>query len=251
MLVLGQGYLFYGVSLPAAPDDLRPILADAAGGEPFLIGVQRYGPDGHPRNSAALLEGPSGEVAAIHDKHRLVPFGEFLPMQGLFDLVGIGPLASRLAGTFAPGDGPALLDAPGVGPVLPLICYEAIFPQDIARVDRPRAILHLTNDAWFGRRFGPQQHLALTRLRAAESGLPVLRAANTGISAAIDARGTVLASLPLQVHGHLDAALPPALPPTPYLATGDWAALITLFLLAACCVIFSGRIGVVRLPDRP
>ena len=232
-------------------DDLRPILAEATGGVPLVIGVQRYGPDGHPRNSVALLEGPSGEVAAIHDKHRLVPFGEFLPMQGLFDLMGIGPLASRLAGTFAAGEGPALIDVPGVGPVLPLICYEAIFPQDIARVDRPRAILHLTNDAWFGRRFGPQQHLALTRLRAAESGLPVLRAANTGISAAIDARGTVLASLPLQVHGHLDAALPPALPPTPYLAIGDWAALITLFLLAACCVIFSGRIGVVRLPDRP
>ncbi|WP_299813549.1 apolipoprotein N-acyltransferase [uncultured Jannaschia sp.] len=232
-------------------DDLRPILADAAGGVPFLIGVQRYGPQGHPRNSVALLESASGEIAAVHDKHRLVPFGEFLPAQGLFDLAGIGPLATRLAGTFAPGDGPALLDVPGVGPVLPLICYEAIFPQDIARVARPRAILHLTNDAWFGRRFGPQQHLALARLRAAESGLPVLRAANTGISASIDARGTVRASLPLQVSGHLDAAVPLALPPTPYLATGDWAALLLLSLLAACCLLVSRRIGVVRLPVRP
>ncbi|WP_367180542.1 apolipoprotein N-acyltransferase [uncultured Jannaschia sp.] len=170
---------------------------------------------------------------------------------GLFDLAGIGPLATRLAGTFAPGDGPALLDAPGVGPVLPLICYEAIFPQDIARVARPRAILHLTNDAWFGRQFGLQQHLALARLRAAESGLPVLRAANTGISASIDARGTVRASLPLQVSGHLDPAVPLALPPTPYLATGDWAALLLFSLLAACCLLVSRRIGVVRLLVRP
>ena len=221
--------------------DFRAMLGRAAGGMPVLIGVQRYGLDGRPRNSVALLEGAQGEIVEVHDKHRLVPFGEFLPMQRLFETIGIGPLASRLAGTFAPGEGPALIDVPGIGPVLPLICYEAIFPQDIARVERPRAILHLTNDAWFGRRFGPQQHLALTRLRAAESGLPILRAANTGISAAIDARGTVLASLPLRVHGHLDVALPPALPPTPYLATGDWAALGVLLLLAACCVVVSRR----------
>ena len=179
----------------------RAMIADAAGGRPVMLGAQRYDAGGSPRNAAVLLDGPDGAVAAVHDKHRLVPFGEFLPLPRLFDLLGAGPIAQNLAGTFAAGDGPALIDLPGVGPVLPLICYEAIFPQDVRAVARPRAIVHLTNDAWFGTRVGPQQHLAITRLRAAESGLPILRAANTGVSAAIDARGRVLASLPLGRRG--------------------------------------------------
>ncbi len=216
----------------------RSMIAFAAGGAPVLVGAQRLDAAGSPRNAAVLLAGPDGEAVAVQDKHRLVPFGEFLPLPGFFAMLGMGPLASNLAGTYAAGDGPALIDVPGIGPVLPLICYEAIFPQDIARVARPRAIVHLTNDAWFGTRVGPQQHLALTRLRAAESGLPILRAANTGVSAAIDARGRVLASLPLGVAGHLDAPLPPALGATPYLATGDRA---VLALLAALAVLLAAR----------
>ncbi|SFI87084.1 Apolipoprotein N-acyltransferase [Jannaschia pohangensis] len=212
-------------------DDLRPILSSAAGGVPVLIGAQRYGDDRRPRNTSVLLTGDAGEVAAIYDKHRLVPFGEFLPFPAFFDAVGLGPLSAQLAGGYQPGDGPVLLDMPGIGPVLPLICYEAIFPQLLRATDRPRVILHLTNDAWFGTGIGPQQHLALARLRAAESGLPLMRAANTGISAVIDARGQVLQSLPMGVHGHLDAALPPALAAPLYQKTGDWAALIVLLLL--------------------
>ena len=213
-------------------DDVRPMMATAADGRPIVAGAQRYDAEGRPRNSLVLLTGKGGDIDLIHDKHRLVPFGEFLPVPILFEALGIGPLASQLAGTYAAGEGPALIDLPGVGPVLPMICYEAIFPQDVIATARPRAILHLTNDAWFGTRAGPQQHLALARLRAAESGLPLLRAANTGISAAIDARGRVRAALPLNEAGHLDAALPSALPPTPYMAVGDWGALMVLLALA-------------------
>ncbi len=213
--------------------DVRRMIATAAGAGPVVLGVQRFDEAGQPRNALVLLEGAAGEVTHLYDKHRLVPFGEYLPLPRLFGALGFGPLAAQLAGRYAPGDGPATLDLPGVGPVLAMICYEAIFPQDLRRVDRPRAILHLTNDAWFGTRIGPQQHLALARLRAAESGLPLMRAANTGISAVIDARGDIRASLALGAAGHLDAALPPALPPTPYMRTGDWGAFLVWLALVA------------------
>ena len=220
--------------------EVRPRIAAAAGGVPVVIGAQRFDDAMRPRNTLLMLTGAEGEVARIHDKYRLVPFGEYLPFAPLFDAVGIGAFAANLAGTYAPGEGPILLDLPGVGPVMPLICYEAIFPQELRRVARPRAIVHLTNDAWFGTDAGPQQHLALARLRAAESGLPFLRAANTGISAGIDARGRVLASLPLGEAGHLDVALPPALPQPLYIVTGDWAVLVVL-LLAAAALAIPGR----------
>ncbi|CTQ49986.1 apolipoprotein N-acyltransferase [Jannaschia donghaensis] len=214
-------------------EEVRPRIAAAAGGRPVMIGAQRFDDDRRPRNSLVLLTGPEGEVAAVHDKYRLVPFGEYLPFESILNAMGIGAFAAQLAGGYAPGDGPILLDLPGVGRVLPLICYEAIFPQELRRLDRPRVIVHLTNDAWFGTDAGPQQHLALARLRAAESGLPFLRAANTGVSAAIDARGTILASLPLGQAGHLDVAVPPALPAPLYIVTGDWAALAVIFGLIA------------------
>ena len=222
-------------------DHLRPVIARAAGGVPAVVGAQRYGPQGQPRNAAVLLTGPEGDVGAIYDKHHLAPFGEYLPLPWLARALGIGPMASRLAGTFRPGEGPAILEVPGIGPVMPMICYEAIFPQYIGRVARPRLLLHLTNDAWFGGGAGPRQHLALARLRAAESGLPLLRAANTGISAAIDARGRVLASLPLGEAGHLDAPVTPALAATPYARTGDLTAL--MLLLALATAIFARRGG--------
>ncbi|WP_308915634.1 apolipoprotein N-acyltransferase [Jannaschia sp. LMIT008] len=223
-------------------DDVRPMLARAAVA-PVLIGVQRYGPQGSPRNAAALLTGPRGVVGAIYDKHRLVPFGEYLPFPALVARVGLAPLAAQLAGTFAAGPGPRTIDLPGIGPVLPLICYEAIFPQDLWRLpDRPRAILHLTNDAWFGTFAGPAQHLALARLRAAESGLPVLRAANTGVSAVIDARGGLRDALPLGVAGALDSALPPAADATAYGRLGDWPALAAMVALLATGIIACARV---------
>ena len=222
----------------AMPDLLRRTgaararMAEAAGGAALLVGGQRIDRTGAPRNSVVLLEGGTGAILDTHDKHRLVPFGEYLPLPRVAAALGLGPLAAQLAGVFAPGPGPRLLDTP-IGPVLPLICYEAIFPQDMGRVARPRVLIHQTNDAWFGTRVGPRQHLALARLRAAEQGLPVLRAANTGISAAIDARGRVLDSLGMSEAGALDAPLPPALPPTFYARTGDAVAALALLALIA------------------
>jgi apolipoprotein N-acyltransferase len=112
-----------------------------------------------------------------------------------------------------------------------LICYEAIFPADLAaRDDRPGWIVNLTNDGWFGISTGPYQHLAQARLRAVEQGLPVVRAANTGISAVIDPLGRIVARLGLGVEGVLDSALPAAMAPTIYARFGDIPAAILVAL---------------------
>jgi apolipoprotein N-acyltransferase len=122
------------------------------------------------------------------------------------------------------------MDLGPLGRVRPLICYEAIFPAYPGAPERPDWVLQVTNDAWFGRAAGPQQHLAQARLRAIEQGLPLARAANTGISAVIDPMGRVVASLGLGRAGVVDAALPPALPATPFARAGELP--LALVLLA-------------------
>ena len=212
----------------SSTESVRPEIAARA---PAVVGTLRIDRTDAPRNALVLLEGGTGRVLDTVDKHRLVPFGEYLPLPRVAEALGLGPMAAQMAGVFASGPGPRLLETP-VGRLMPMICYEAIFAQDLRRVARPRAILHLTNDAWFGTRVGPFQHLALARLRAAEQGLPLLRAANTGVSAVIDARGRVLDALPLGEAGALDARLPPALPPTPHARLGDLPVALLLLLLA-------------------
>lgn len=222
-----------------APGDGLWLAAQSAGGAPVALGIQRrgMGADGGWRyyNSLAVLDG-QGEAVAIYDKHHLVPFGEYVPVLGaLADSPGwawtTAFVGSALLG-YTPGPGPAVLDLGGdLGRVLPLICYEAVFPRHLRSDPRPDWVLQVTNDAWFGQVSGPYQHLALARLRAIEQGLPLIRVANTGVSAVIDARGRVRERLELGVEGVIDTPLPAALPPTPYARTGDWPA--HLVLLAA------------------
>ncbi len=131
----------------------------------------------------------------------------------------------------AAGPGPATLRLGALPPVQPLICYEAVFSRHLIGGDaRPAWLLQVTNDAWFGNLSGPWQHLAQARLRALESGLPLMRAANTGVSAVIDARGELRATLGLNLTGRIDARLPGALPPTPWSRWGDWPALALALL---------------------
>ncbi|MBF9058071.1 apolipoprotein N-acyltransferase [Rhodobacterales bacterium HKCCSP123] len=231
-------------TLPVLLEDsavTRARIARVAGGAQVLLGGQRF--EGfRARNTAALLDA-EGMIRQVYDKHHLVPFGEYMPGGPTAEALGLRGMAEVLAGGYSPGPGPDLLEIGGaLGRVFPMICYEAIFPGYIREVPRPDWMVHLTNDAWFGQVSGPYQHLALARLRAVEQGLPVLRAANTGISAVIDGRGLVLASLPLNEAGALDAALPPALPPTAYARTGDWPILL-LVLLATVACIGTGRRG--------
>jgi apolipoprotein N-acyltransferase len=135
-----------------------------------------------------------------------------------------------------------VLDLGPAGRALPLICYEAIFPQHARAAERADYLLQLTNDAWFGTWSGPYQHLAQARMRAIEQGLPMIRAANTGVSAVIDPWGRITASLPLNEAGHVDAALPAARGLTVYARTGDlpWAALV-LAMLGGLTLVQSRR----------
>ncbi len=215
------------------PGDGLDRIAAAAAGVPVAFGVQRT--EGWRGWNSLALMGRDGRIAAVYDKHRLVPFGEYLPGGDLlFDLFGVGAFAAQEGQGYSAGPGPRTMPVPGVGRALPLICYEAVFPGLIRAAEaRPDVLMLATNDAWFGRRSGPFQHLGLARLRAVEFGLPAVRAANTGVSAVIDARGGVVAALPLGAAGHLDAALPAALPPTPYARAGEWPFVLLLGLAAA------------------
>jgi apolipoprotein N-acyltransferase len=174
-----------------------------------------------------------GSVLSVYDKLHLVPFGEYLPFQGLMEKLGFVQL-TRVQGGFIPGIRRRAIEIPNAPRALPLICYEAIFPGDITtRDDRPGWIINLTNDGWFGISTGPYQHLQQMRLRAIEEGLPVVRAANTGISAVIDSSGRIVARLGLGIEGVLDANLPSALPPTIYARLRDipTAAILAVALL--------------------
>jgi apolipoprotein N-acyltransferase len=167
-----------------------------------------------------------GNILSIYDKLHLVPFGEFLPFQGLMEKLGFVQL-TKVQGGFIPGTRRKTIALPNAPRVLPLICYEAIFPGDIeTRGDRPGWIVNLTNDGWFGISTGPHQHLQQARLRAIEEGLPLVRAANTGISAVTDSLGRIVAQLDLGVEGVLDSRLPSAIPPTLYARAGDVPAAI-------------------------
>jgi apolipoprotein N-acyltransferase len=212
------------------PAALAEIAASAGGGR-LALGIQRLEGTRY-FNSLAVIE-PSGAVGSVYDKHHLVPFGEFIPLGDLMaEWFGIIAFAAQEGAGFTPGPGPQLIDVGAAGMALPLICYEAVFARQIAAApQRPGLMLQVTNDAWFGTRSGPWQHLSLARLRAIEFGLPLLRAANTGISAVIDARGRVVAELGLGQDGFIDAPLPAALGPTPYSLWGDWPAHGALFLM--------------------
>jgi len=169
-----------------------------------------------------------GSVLSVYDKLHLVPFGEYLPYQNFMEKLGLVQL-TKVQGGFIPGLRRRPMDIPNAPHALPLICYEAIFPSDVAsREDRPGWIINLTNDGWFGISTGPYQHLQQARLRAIEQGLPLVRAANTGISAVVDPVGRVVARLGLGVEGVLDAGLPSALAPTIYARNGDISAAIML-----------------------
>ncbi len=171
----------------------------------------------------------SGAIVGSYDKAHLVPFGEFMPLRSV---LGVGSVAGGRT-DFSRGSGVRTLRLPGLPPVGPLICYEVIFPGAVAdRSDRPEWLLNLTNDGWYGISAGPYQHLVAARLRAVEEGLPVIRVANTGISAVIDPVGRVLAELPLGEQGVLDSPLPRSLSrSTLFAMTGVWGILsLTLII---------------------
>jgi apolipoprotein N-acyltransferase len=221
--------------LSTDPELLRILGGIVPRGGLLLTGaVRATPPDVRPLqiwNSVHAID-DQGRIVATYDKVHLVPFGEYVPLRHILPIDKITPGMMD----FSSGPGPRTLELPGLPPASPFICYEAIFPGALVAHTTPRAqwLLNVTNDAWFGDSAGPRQHFASARLRAIEEGLPLVRAANTGISAVVDPYGRELARLGLGREGVLDSPLPVGLSPTPYARLGDWALLI---LMAAASVL--------------
>ncbi|MFN5996512.1 MAG: apolipoprotein N-acyltransferase [Paracoccaceae bacterium] len=217
--------------LEYAPEVAGMVVA-ASGGRPVVVGIQREEGERF-YNSLRVLEGEGAETAR-YDKAHLVPFGEYIPFGDLaYQWFGLRAFAAQAGNTYSAGPGPQVLDLGRFGKVLPLICYEAIFPRFAASApERADWMLQITNDAWFGTLTGPFQHFAQARLRAVEQGLPLIRVANTGVTAVVDARGRVLDQLPFGTMAALDTRIPGALPSTPYSRWGDLPVLLLLVGLA-------------------
>ncbi len=191
-------------------------------GEPAEGEIERYW------NSLAVLD-PTGRIVGTADKFHLVPLGEYVPLSEI--LGGFIDKLTSGAGNFSAGPGPTTVHVDGLPPFSPLICYEVIFPGAVLDpADRPAWLLNVTNDGWFGNSPGPYQHLASARFRAVEEGLPLARAANTGITAMVDPYGRVTAALPLGTEGALDALLPDALDLTLFARIGLAAPIVLVML---------------------
>lgn len=204
---------FVPLSQPVALEDIGRILPQ---GVTLLAGAIRLEPATAmtPRQVYNTLlgftRGQPARHVSTYDKTHLVPFGEYLPLQPALEALGLRQLTMHLPGGFASGPEPRpLVDVPGVGRLAPLICYEAIFPATVIQgTERPRAMVMVTNDGWFGNTTGPRQHFHMARVRAVEEGVPAIRSANNGISGVIDAVGRVVARLDLDVRGTVDASIP-------------------------------------------
>jgi apolipoprotein N-acyltransferase len=211
--------------LAREPDALAQIAELLPKGTILITGAVRApdtatGPITRAYNSVYGID-HDATILAIYDKVHLVPFGEFLPFQDFLERLGIVQL-TRVKGGFLAGDRHRVLELPATPPFLPLVCYEIIFPGDVVpRGERPEWLLNLTNDGWFGISTGPYQHLQQARVRAIEEGLPLVRAANTGVSVIIDPLGRVIGSLPLGAEAVLDGPLPRRIDRPLYGRAGD------------------------------
>lgn len=210
-------------------------------GQTLLAGSVRVdrGPDGERAWYNSLYLFPAGGgLPSVYDKFHLVPFGEYVPYAATLARIGITQVTTGEGAT--PGDHPHVLAVPGAPDVTPLICYEVIFPHEVTDPQkRPGWLVNVTDDSWFGPWAGPSQHFLTARVRAIEEGLPIARAANTGISAMIDANGRVRSKLSLNSLGVVDSTLPVALAPTPYARFGDLLFLMLLVTGALAAFLLS------------
>ena len=239
---------FFPLEAPKALDEIAAMLPS---GRTLLTGALRRefapGSSEQPPAAAAakakafnsiLALNDEAKLIAVYDKMHLVPFGEYLPAEKMLTAFGLKKLTHGRA-AFASGKAPrALFSVPGLPPISGLICYEALFPNEVVQTaDRPGVILNVTNDGWFGNSTGPRQHFHQSRVRAVEQGVPLIRAANNGISAVVDPYGRILYELGMNVRGVIDSGLPVAAPITPYARFGD---LVFLAMLAAASLLCMG-----------
>lgn len=207
----------------------RQDIAAALDGRTLVTGAVVVADDG--ATNSVFVIAPDGRIVQRYDKLHLVPFGEYLPFAPLLSRLGLSRLVEGTS-DFRAGAVRAALGVPGLPPLLPLICYEAIFRFDVGAA---RLVLNVTNDAWFGATPGPGQHLRHVQLRAIESGLPVVRAANTGVSAIVDATGRLRAKLELNQRGVLDGPVPGAID-TPHRRWGEGPLVVSWLIILAAAV---------------
>jgi apolipoprotein N-acyltransferase len=202
----------------------------------LLTGAPRFDGDNRPLNSVFLFDHQAG-LRGVYDKRHLVPFGEYVPFRSWI------PFLDIIAGPadFVAGSQNQLIAIPGIGQVQTLICYEVIFAGHVvAPPPRPDLMVNVTNDAWFGATIGPWQHLYQAQLRAVEEGIPLLRVANTGISAAFDGFGRQLGSIPLGERAYLDIAIPSVLTAPVFARFGN------VGFFALCLGAFGVALGLYR-----
>jgi apolipoprotein N-acyltransferase len=182
-----------------------------------------------------------GSILAVYDKVHLVPFGEYLPFQDTLERLGLMQL-TKVKGGYLAGDRRRLIDAPRAPPFVPLICYEVIFPSEaVPPGGEPVWLVNVTNDGWFGVSSGPYQHFQQARVRAIEEGLPLARAANTGISAVVDPLGRIVRALPLGTEGVIDAPLPQRIAAPVYARVRD--AGVAVMAAVALALVVRRRVG--------
>jgi apolipoprotein N-acyltransferase len=226
-----------GFAVAREPGALDEIGLFTARGQTLITGSDRVAP-GHGHLTAynsLYIFGPHGALPQVYDKFHLVPFGEYVPFAQVLNRIGIRQLT--VGEGFSSGDHPHVMQVAGAPPMTPLICYEVIFPHAVtdANAPRPGWFVNITDDSWFGPWAGPSQHFLTARVRAIEEGLPIVRDANTGITAVIDGNGRMRAALGLNRLGIVDADLPAALRPTLYVRFGD-----VIFLLYLVTAAFAG-----------
>jgi apolipoprotein N-acyltransferase len=234
---------FFPLETPLAIDILSHVIPK---GTTLITGALRHEPGPTPDApvtpetralNSILVLGDNARLLDAYDKTHLVPFGEYMPFEATMKSIGVERL-TQARGSFGTGREPrALLKVPGLPRALGLVCYEALFPGDIVQgTERPGLLLNVTNDGWFGQSTGPYQHFHQTRVRAVEEGLPLVRAANNGISAIVDPFGRALDSLGLDVRGQIDTRLPKSIAPPIYARFGDWMLALILVLYALFAV---------------
>jgi apolipoprotein N-acyltransferase len=223
-----------GFAVAREPGALDEIGLFTARGQSVITGSDRIvpGPTHLIAYNSLYLFGPQGALPQVYDKFHLVPFGEYVPFAGLLNHIGIRQLT--VGEGFSSGDHPHVMAVAGAPAMTPLICYEVIFPHAVIDTHAPRPgwFVNITDDSWFGPWAGPSQHFLSARVRAIEEGLPIVRDANTGISAVIDGNGRIRTKLGLNRLGVVDARLPVALQPTLYARFGDLVFLLLLVTAA-------------------
>jgi len=230
--------------LAREPDALAQIAQLLRGGAVLITGAVRLAEPVTPSdagvyNSIYVID-HDGSLDSFYDKTHLVPFGEYLPFQHFLESLGLQQLTKQRGG-FLAGDRRRLIAVSGAPQALPLICYEIIFPGEVMpKGPRPGWIINVTNDGWFGISSGPYQHFQQARVRAIEEGLPLVRAANTGISAVVDPVGRIIDSLPLGVEGVIDAPLPQPIGAPIYARVGDVPA--AMFVVVALLALIRRRL---------